>query len=482
MLGGVQHVVVKRTFDGYARMADCAAVAEPDLSRHRKGRRVEPNGEGHHTADSQVPNPVLQTRPLRLPERSRYPTRRDEVAGFWLWKVESMDEAIEWATRCPNPTGAENQLEIRLMYEADDCDDDFPGLRQRATEDEICLTAWAAYSKVISSKYHHDTHLGGKTMVQERPYKPMSGWPMLVIFLVMVVANIALFFFAARSLGAGEGLIGGVSMAGAVLLIFVHVLALVGFQAIAPNDARAYLLFGDYKGSTKTTGFYWVNPFFTKKKITLRIRNFETGSTTTPEQKSAEGKVVQEKGRTAGKPSKVNDKDGNPIEISAVVVWKVVNTAEALFEVDDYEDYVAMQSESALRNLASRHPYDSEDHEVSLRGNIEDISDQLKQDIQERLDKAGVEVSEARISHLAYAPEIAASMLQRQQAQAVVAARTKIVEGAVSMVEMALDELSKQKIVDLDEERRAAMVSNLLVVLCGDRQTQPVVNAGSLYQ
>ena len=178
----------------------------------------------------------------------------------------------------------------------------------------------------------------------------------------------------------------------------------------------------------------------------------------------------------------MNDRDGNPIEISAVVVWKVVNSAEAMFEVDDYEDYVAVQSEAALRNLASRHPYDSEDHEVSLRGNTEDISDQLRQDIQERLDKAGVEVTEARISHLAYASEIAAAMLQRQQAQAVVSARTKIVEGAVSMVEMALDQLSRQKIVELDEERRAAMVSNLLVVLCSDRHTQPVVNTGSLYQ
>ena len=318
-------------------------------------------------------------------------------------------------------------------------------------------------------------------MVQERPYKPMSGWPMLVMLLVMVVSNIALFIFAVRSLDAGEGFVGGLSMAAAVLLVFSIVLVLVGFQAIAPNDARAFLLFGDYKGSTKTTGFYWVNPFFSKKKITLRIRNFETGSQSTPETKSAEGKVLQKKGRTAGKPSKVNDRDGNPIEISAVVVWKVVNTAEALFEVDDYEHYVAVQSEAALRNLAQRHPYDSEDHEISLRGNTVEVCEQLRNDIQDRLEKAGVDVLEARISHLAYASEIAAAMLQRQQAQAVVAARTKIVEGAVGMVQMALDHLAKDQVVELDDERRAAMVSNLLVVLCSDRHTQPVVNTGTLY-
>lgn len=178
----------------------------------------------------------------------------------------------------------------------------------------------------------------------------------------------------------------------------------------------------------------------------------------------------------------VNDRDGNPVEISAVVVWRVVDTAEALFEVDDYEDFVAVQSEAALRNLASRHPYDSHDDEVSLRGNTPDISDQLQHDIQERLDKAGVEVIEARISHLAYAPEIAAAMLQRQQAQAVVTARSTIVEGAVGMVEMALEQLTKDEIIELDEERKAAMVSNLLVVLCGDRSPQPVVNTGTIYQ
>jgi regulator of protease activity HflC (stomatin/prohibitin superfamily) len=201
----------------------------------------------------------------------------------------------------------------------------------------------------------------------------------------------------------------------------------------------------------------------------------------TAEKKDAAGQVIQAKGHTSGKPSKVNDKDGNPIEISAVVVWKVVDTAEALFEVDDYEDFVRVQSEAALRNLATRHPYDSEDHETSLRGNTTEVCEQLQADIQERLHKAGVDVIEARISHLAYAPEIAAAMLQRQQAHAVVAARTKIVEGAVGMVEMALEHLARNHIVELDDERRAVMVSNLLVVLCSDRHAQPVINAGSLY-
>jgi hypothetical protein len=254
-----------------------------------------------------------------------------------------------------------------------------------------------------------------------------------------------------------------------ILSIVLGLLMLFGFQAVAPNTARVLLLFGSYRGSITESGFFWVNPFYSKRKLTLRVRNFETGAIMTPEKKDATGNIVQHKSRSAGRPSKVNDRDGNPIEISAVVVWRVVNTAEALFEVDDHEDFVAVQSEAALRNLASRHPYDSHDDEVSLRGNTPKICDQLRHDI------------EARISHLAYAPEIAAAMLQRQQAQAVVAARTKIVEGAVGMVEMALDHLDKDKVVELDEERKAAMVSNLLVVLCSDRHTQPVVNTGSIY-
>ncbi len=316
-------------------------------------------------------------------------------------------------------------------------------------------------------------------MVSEKTYRPLSGWLPLLVTLALLVGGPWQTIVALHALSMGEG--SGWSIVAGVLLILSGIVSLAGYMAIAPNQARVLLLFGQYKGSALESGFYWVNPFFTKKKISLRIRNFETGSISTPEKKDAAGKVVQERTRTLGRPSKVNDRDGNPIEISAVVVWRVVNTAEALFEVDDYEDFVAVQTEAALRNMATRHPYDSEEHEVSLRGSTAVICEQLQRDIQERLDKAGVDVIEARISHLAYAPEIAAAMLQRQQAAAVVAARSKIVEGAVGMVQMALDHLARDKIVELDDERRAAMVSNLLVVLCSDRHTQPVVNTGTLY-
>lgn len=312
-------------------------------------------------------------------------------------------------------------------------------------------------------------------MVQEREYRPLSGWLPLVVTIALVIAGPWYFFYA---INAGAS---GWHIASAVVILAIGFVMGFGFMAIAPNDSRVLLLFGEYKGSVRESGFFWVNPFFSKKKLSLRVRNFETGALSTPERKDAAGKVVQEKSRTHGRPSKVNDRDGSPIEISAVVVWRVVNTVEALFEVDDYEDFVAVQSEAALRSMASRYPYDSEDHEISLRGDTNRISGQLRDDIQERLDKAGVDVIEARISHLAYAPEIAAAMLQRQQAQAVVAARTKIVEGAVGMVQMALDHLARDQIVELDDERRAAMVSNLLVVLCSDTHTQPVVNTGTLY-
>ena len=308
-------------------------------------------------------------------------------------------------------------------------------------------------------------------MIKETIFKPLSGWLMLPVALLFLPGGPL--YFVVTAVRNGEPTIPSVVVL--ILSILLGVLTFIGFQAVQPNSSRVLLLFGDYKGSITNSGFFWVNPFFTKKKMSLRIRNFETGSITTPEKKGEMGKVVTKAQRSAGKPSKVNDRDGNPIEISAVVVWRVVDTAEASFEVDDYEDFMAVQSEAALRSLASRHPYDSEDHEVSLRGSTKEISDQLRGDIQERLDKAGLEVIEARISHLAYAPEIAAAMLQRQQAQAVVAARTKIVEGAVGMVEMALEQLAEKDVLDLDDERRANMVSNLLVVLCGDRSTQPVL-------
>ena len=319
-------------------------------------------------------------------------------------------------------------------------------------------------------------------MTTENTLRPSSGWFPLLASLALCVVGPVVTIIGIKALKEGAGPSGGAILIAGLIVLFSGLFAWGGFMAIAPNQARVLLLFGSYKGSVRESGFFWVNPFYTKKKISLRVRNFETGSQHKPEQKdAATGKVLQAKVRTQGRPSKVNDKDGNPIEISAVVVWRVVDTAEAMFEVDDYEDYVEVQSEAALRNLAGRYCYDSSDDEVSLRGDTEQVGEQLRKDIQDRLDKAGVEVIEARISHLAYAPEIAAAMLQRQQAQAVVAARTQIVDGAVGMVEMALDRLAKEEVVHLDEERRAAMVSNLLVVLCGDRHTQPVVNTGSLY-
>lgn len=315
-------------------------------------------------------------------------------------------------------------------------------------------------------------------MVQEREYRPASGWLGLLVGLGLFAGG-GWCFYTALSPDGGKPDVWWMVGAGACVLLGIT--ALSGLQAIAPNESRVYLLFGSYVGSTRETGFFWVNPFFSKKPISLRVRNFETGSITTPETKDAAGKVLTHKMRSAGRPSKVNDKDGNPIDISAVVVWRVVNTAEAMFEVDDYEDYVAVQSEAALRGLATRHPYDSEDHEMSLRGNPVEVAEQLREDIQERFHKAGVEVIEARLSHIAYAPEIAAVMLQRQQAQAVVAARSKIVDGAVGMVHSALERLAKDDVIHLDDERRAAMVCNLLVVLCGHGPAQPVINAGTLH-
>ena len=228
---------------------------------------------------------------------------------------------------------------------------------------------------------------------------------------------------------------------------------------VAPNEAKVLQLFGDYVGSAKIAGLRYANPLYKKRKLSLRVRNFESGKL------------------------KVNDADGNPIEIAAVVVWRVVETAEATFEVDNYEHYVHVQSEAALRNAATSYPYDAhEEHVTSLRGATAVVAEHLKKEVQQRLDKAGVEVLEARISHLAYAPEIAAAMLQRQQAGAIIAARQRIVEGAVGMVEMALQMLSHKGIVTLDEERKAAMVSNLLVVLCGERGAQPVLNTGTIHQ
>jgi regulator of protease activity HflC (stomatin/prohibitin superfamily) len=285
-------------------------------------------------------------------------------------------------------------------------------------------------------------------LIKERECNVASGWGMLAILLLVLVASVLWLIFAMPEIQ---------KVWGAVVIVFDFFM-LAGLFMVNPNEGRVLQLFGKYVGTAKQEGLRWASPLYTKRRISLRVRNFETNRL------------------------KVNDIDGNPIEIAAIVVWKVVDSAEACFQVDAYEQFVAIQSESAVRNLATQHPYDSHsDEKVSLRGHTATISDQLRQEIDQRLEKAGVEVLESRISHLAYAPEIAEAMLRRQQAGAIIAARTLIVEGAVSMVEMALQQLSAKKIIEFDDERKAAMISNLLVVLCGETNTQPVINTGSLY-
>jgi regulator of protease activity HflC (stomatin/prohibitin superfamily) len=289
-------------------------------------------------------------------------------------------------------------------------------------------------------------------MVRESHNNGLSGLP---IALTLLTASALALYGVITGVRDGNPTLIIASAIALVLALFL----LGGLFMVNPNEGRVLQLFGDYAGTARTAGLRWANPFYTKKRVSLRVRNFESSRL------------------------KVNDTDGNPIEIAAVVVWQVVDTAEAIFEVDDYNNYVKVQTESALRNLATGYPYDShDDAQISLRGHTATVADHLKREIQERLTRAGVSVIEARISHLAYAPEIAASMLQRQQAGAIIAARQRIVEGAVGMVEMALDLLSRRDIVTLDNERKAAMVSNLLVVLCGERSTQPVVNTGTIYQ
>jgi len=292
-------------------------------------------------------------------------------------------------------------------------------------------------------------------MVRERQRDGFPGVP--VLFLVLAT-GVGLFLNVVRLVGerAFPPLIFFTIVGSIILMLFL----LTGFFIVQPNEGRVLQFFGTYVGTSRRTGLQWLVPFYTRRRFSLRVRSFESAHL------------------------KVNDKEGNPIEIGAIVVWKVIDTAEAAFEVDNYESYVKVQSESALRNAATSYPYDSHDEPdvMSLRGSTAAVADHLKDEMQQRLQKAGVEVIETRISHLAYAPEIAAAMLQRQQAGAIVAARTRIVEGAVGMVEMALEALSKRGVVQLDEERKAAMVSNLLVVLCGERAAQPIVNTGTIYQ
>jgi regulator of protease activity HflC (stomatin/prohibitin superfamily) len=289
-------------------------------------------------------------------------------------------------------------------------------------------------------------------MTHEKEIRALSGWLMLVLLLAIGALSI-------------WGLVRGalhedaVEIIASIIVLVVDALCLGGWTVVNPNEASVVTLFGVYKGSIKQPGFWWLNPLTTRKKLSLRVRNFESGHL------------------------KVNDLDGNPVEIAAVVVWRIVETFEAVFNVDDYEQFVHVQSEAAVRILATSYPYDThEENRLCLRLSVGEVTEHLRTEIQNRLEKAGIEVIEARISHLAYAPEIAGAMLRRQQAGAVIAARQKIVEGAVGMVEMALEEISRKHVVELDEERKATMVSNLLVVLCSERGVEPVVNTGTLYQ
>jgi len=289
-------------------------------------------------------------------------------------------------------------------------------------------------------------------MTVEKNVRGVSGWA--AVFAL--IAGLAGFAFAlVQFAAAGEPL--GVVLCS--LAIALDAASFGGLTVVNPNEAKVLTLFGVYKGSIKSPGLWWVNPLTNRRRVSLRVRNFESGKL------------------------KVNDHDGNPIEIASVVVWRIVETYEAVFNVDDYEHFVHVQTEAAVRILATTYAYDAhEDGKLSLRSSVDEISDRLRTEIQSRLSKAGIEVIESRISHLAYAPEIAGAMLRRQQASAVIAARQRIVEGAVGMVEMALDEISRKGVVKLDEERKAAMVSNLLVVLCSEKGVEPVVNTGTLYQ
>ena len=281
--------------------------------------------------------------------------------------------------------------------------------------------------------------------IRERNASSASGIPTLLIMLLLTVVVLPAAFITGFRI---------VAVLASVVVFFCW----FGFFMVQPNQGAVMQLFGRYVGTVREEGLRWANPFYSKKALSLRIRNFESNKL------------------------KVNDLGGSPIEIAAVVVWQVVDTAEATFAVEDYENFVHVQSEAALRQSATSYPYDlHDDHSVSLRSHTQEIADHLRKEIQERLASAGMRVLEARISHLAYAPEIAQAMLQRQQATAIIAARTKIVEGAVSMVHMALEQLNEKGVIKLDEERKAAMVSNLLVVLCGERGTQPIVNTGSIY-
>jgi regulator of protease activity HflC (stomatin/prohibitin superfamily) len=324
----------------------------------------------------------------------------------------------------------------------------------------------------------------------EQVVRVQNGWVMLILLIGAILADVALMVFSIKDgvETTGQPHVGLLLLAAFALLLLI--ILMTGLFTLQPNQARVLVLFGAYKGTVRTPGFHWGNPFYSRgpqsaSSFQARIAAAK-GIAASPamEQKTLGMNKISLRARTLnGDKLKVNDKRGNPIEIAAVVVWRVEDTAQAMFDVDNYQNYVPIQSESALRHLASLYAYDhsEEDTEITLRSNVDDVSKSLRDELQERLSKAGVVVDEARLTHLAYAPEIAQAMLRRQQAEAVIAARSKIVQGAVSMVDMALKELAAKSVVNLDDERRAAMVSNLMVVLCGESEVHPVVNTGTLY-
>jgi regulator of protease activity HflC (stomatin/prohibitin superfamily) len=331
-------------------------------------------------------------------------------------------------------------------------------------------------------------------MSTERQAKTLNGWAMMILDLALYAGATALYILAFTEatvdMSGKAQPVWQLLVAGSVVLFFA-ILGSIGFFALQPNEARVLILGGNYKGTSREIGFRWGNPFFSNGTVLgtggKGVREL-VGKKKSQSKPGTMGRFkISLRARTLnGEKLKVNDKRGNPVEIAAVVVWRVVDTAQAVFDVDDYEQYVSTQSESALRHVASAYAYDhGEDEgtaEITLRGNVAEVSEALKVELEERLAKAGVVVNEARLTHLAYASEIAQAMLRRQQAEAVIAARKKIVVGAVSMVEMALQQLSEKNVVDLDEERKAAMISNLMVVLCGESEVHPVVNTGTLYQ
>jgi regulator of protease activity HflC (stomatin/prohibitin superfamily) len=329
---------------------------------------------------------------------------------------------------------------------------------------------------------------------RERTVAVQSGWAMLPVAIGLKLGGLALFIYSIATSDQNGGHPNWALFFVGLLGIIVGVVMIPGFFTLQPNEARVLVLFGRYKGTARDSGFHWSNPFYSNgSKANQRLQAFKLNMQALAEKRSPVDSQLMLKQGGRNKISlrarnlnserlKVNDKRGNPVEIAAVIVWRVQDTAQAMFDVDDYETYVRIQSESAIRHVASAYAYDhGEENEVTLRSGVDEVSQALQKELQARLDKAGVAVEEARLTHLAYAPEIAQAMLRRQQAEAVIAARQKIVHGAVSMVDMALKELADKHVVSLDDERKASMVSNLMVVLCGEAEVHPVVNTGTLY-